>query len=134
MDPMWGRSGPSIDPYQDPIWMPMSGSSGPVAGGAWLGGDGKWCSRIGRECALHKTINIALEICINVYTMSIFNSKYKPFRTVRKFTQNVNITLEICVKVLHLIKNVNISFEICTIVGGSCADHSKMSIFHLKYV
>ena len=33
MDPMWGRSGPSMDPYKDPIWMPMSGSSGPVAGG-----------------------------------------------------------------------------------------------------
>ena len=33
MDPMWGRSGPSMDPYKDFIWMPMTGSRGPVAGG-----------------------------------------------------------------------------------------------------
>ena len=33
MDPMWGRSGPSMDLYKDLIWMHMSGSSGPVAGG-----------------------------------------------------------------------------------------------------
>ena len=33
MDPMWGRSGPSMDPCKDPIWMPMWGRSGPVAGG-----------------------------------------------------------------------------------------------------
>ena len=126
MDPVWGRSGPSMDPYTDPIWIPMSGSSGPVAGGAWLGGDGKWSSRIGRECALHKTINISLEICINVYTMSICHWKYKQFRTGRKFCQNVNMSLEICVKVFHLIQNVNISFEICTTVAGSCVGPSKM--------
>ena len=71
MDLMWGRNGPSMDPYKDPIWMPMSGSSGP----ARLGGDGKWCSRLGLEFVLHKTINISLEICINVYTMSIFHLK-----------------------------------------------------------
>ena len=115
MDPMCGRSGPSMDPYKDLTWMPISGSSGP----ARLGGYGKWCSRIRRECVLHKTINISLEICINVYTMSIFHLKYKQFRTGRKFNQNVKISLEICVKVFHLINNVNISFEICTIVVGS---------------
>ena len=104
------------------------------SGGAWLGGDGKWCYRMGRQCVLHKTINISFEICINVYTISIFHLKYKQFRTVRKFNQNANISLELCVKVLHLIKHVNISFEICTIVVGSCVGPSKMSIFHLKYV
>ena len=85
--------------------MPMSGPSGP----ARLGGDGKWCYRIGRDCILHKTIIIPLEICIIVYTMSIFHWKYKQFRTGRKFSQNVNIAFEICVKVFHLIQNVNIS-------------------------
>ena len=89
MDLMWGRSGPSMDLYKDPIWMPMSGSSGPTR----LGGDGKWCSRKGRECVLHKTINMSLEICINVYTMSIFHLKYKQFRTGRKFSKNVNMSL-----------------------------------------
>ena len=113
---------------------PMWGRSGPVAGGAWLGGDGKWCSRLWRHCVLHKTTNISFEICINVYTMSIFQWKCQQFRTVRKFSQNVKISLEIYVKVLHLINNVNISFEICTIVVGSCVDPSKMLIFHLKYV
>ena len=130
MDLMWGRSGPSMDPYKDPIWMPMSGSSGP----ARLGGDGKWWSRWGRECVLHKTTNISLELFINVYTMLTFLWKYKQFRTGRKFCQNVNISLEICVKVLHLIQNVNISLEICTTVAGSCVGPSKMSIFHWKYV
>ena len=66
--------------------------------------------------------------------MSIFHLKYKQFRTVRKFIQNINIAFEICVKVLHMIKHVNISFEICTIVVGSCADPSNMSTFHWKYV
>ena len=33
MDPMWGRNGPSMDPYKDLIWMLMLGSSGPVTGG-----------------------------------------------------------------------------------------------------
>ena len=100
MDPMWGRSGPSMDPYKDPIWMPISGSNGP----ARLGGDGKWCPRIGRECVLHKTINISLEICINVYTMLILHWKYAQFRTGRKLCQNVSISFEICVKVLHIVK------------------------------
>ena len=72
IDLMWGRSGPSMDPYKDLIWMPMSGSSGP----ARLGGHGKLCYRIGRECVLHETTNISLEICINVYKMSIFHWKY----------------------------------------------------------
>ena len=66
--------------------------------------------------------------------MSICHWKYKHFRTVRKFSQNVNMSLEICVKVLHLIKHVNISFEICTTVVGSCVGPSKMLIFHWKYV
>ena len=66
--------------------------------------------------------------------MSIFQWKYKQFRTGRKFSQTVNISFEICVKVFHLIQNVNISFEICTIVDGSCVGPSKMSIVHLKYV
>ena len=39
------------------------------------------------------------------------------FRTVRKFSQNVIISFEICVKVFHLMNNVNISFEICTNVS-----------------
>ena len=130
MNLTWGRSGPSMDPYKDLIWMPMSGSSGP----ARLGGDGKWCSRPRRECVLHKTTNMSLEICINMYTMSILHWKYKQFRTGRNFCQNVNMSLEICVKVFHLIKNFNISFEICTTVDGSCVGPSKMLIFHLKYV
>ena len=141
-----------MDPYNDPTWIPCGGAAGrtwiPIrilhgshvgaqragSGGAWLGGDGKWCSRIGRECALHKTINISFEIFINVYKLSIFHWKYKQFRTVRKFYQNVNISLEISLKIFHLIQNVNISFEIYTIAVGSCADPSKISIFHLKYV
>ena len=69
MDLMWGRSGPYMDFYKDLIWMLMSGSSGP----ARLGGDGKWCSRLRRECVLHKTINISCEIFINVCTMLIFH-------------------------------------------------------------
>ena len=56
------------------------------------------------------------------------------FRQGRKSVQNVNISFEICVNVFQLIQNVNISFEICTIVVGSCADPSKMLIFHWKYV
>ena len=130
MDLMWGRSGPSMDPYKDPIWMPMWGSSGP----ARLGGDGKLCFRIGRDCVLHKTTNNSFEVCINVYTMSIFHLKYKQFRTGRKFCQNVNMSFEICVKVFHIIKNCNILFEICTTVVGSCVGPSKTSILHLKYV
>ena len=115
MDPMWGRSGP-------------------VAGGAWLGGHGNWCSRLGRQCVLHKNINISCEICINVFKMSIFHLKYVQLCVARKFCQNVNISLEIYVKVFHLIQNVNISLEICASVVGSCADHSEMLIFHWKYV
>ena len=88
------------------------------SGGAWLGGDGKWYSRGGRDCVLHKTIKMSLEICINVYTMLIFHWKYKQLCTVRKFNQNADISFEICVKVFHLIKQFNISFEICTIVAG----------------
>ena len=49
-----GRSGPSMDPYKNLIWMPMAGSSGP----ARLGEDGKLWYRRGRECVLHKTTNI----------------------------------------------------------------------------
>ena len=112
----------------------MWGRSGPAAGGAWFGGNGKWCSRLGRQCVLHNTINISLEFFMNVFKMSICHLKYVQFRTGRKFSQNVNISFEICVKVFHLINNVNISLEICTIVVGSCADPSNMSIFHLKYV
>ena len=104
------------------------------SGRARLGGDGKWCSRPGRQCVLHKTINIAFEICINVSKMPIFHLKYVQFRPGRKSGQNVNSSLELCVNVFPLIQNVNIAFEICAIVFGSCADHSKMSIFHLKYV
>ena len=119
-----------MDPYKDPIWMRMSGSSGP----ARLGGDGKWWYRIGRECVLHKTTNMSCEICINVCTISIFHWKYNQFQRGRTFSQNVNSSLEICVKVFHLIQNVNISFEICTIVAWSCVGPSKMLILHLKYV
>ena len=95
MDPMWGRSGP-------------------VAGGAWLGGHGKLCSRLRRHCVLHKTINISLEICINVLNMSIFHWKYVQFTTGRKFSKNVNMSLEICAK--------------------SVTSDQQMLIFHLKYV
>ena len=104
-----------------------------------------------RQCVLHKTINVSFEICIHVYTMSMFHWKYKQFRRVRKFNQDVNISLEIyvkmlhlinhvnisleiCAKAFHLIKHVNVSLEICTIVVGSCADPSKMLIFHCKYL
>ena len=114
----------------NPIWMITSGSGGP----ARLVGQGTLCSRIGRECVLHKTTNISFEICINVYTISIFQLKYKQFRTGRKFNQNVNISFDICVKVFHLIQNVNISYETCTTVVGSCVGLSKMLLFHWKYV
>ena len=110
------------------------GAQRACSGRARLGGDGKWCSRRGRQCVLHKTINMSLEICINVFKMSIFHLKYVQFRVARKFSQNVNISFEIYVKVFHLIQNVNISFEICTTVAGSCVGPSKMSIFHLKYL
>ena len=33
MDLMWGRSGPSMDPYEDPTWILCGGACGPVAGG-----------------------------------------------------------------------------------------------------
>ena len=95
---------------------------------------GKWCSRLRRQCVLQKTNNIALEICINVYKMSIFHLKYVQLRFAREFCQNVNISLKIYVKVLHMIQNFNIAFEICTTVVGSCVDPSNMSIFHWKYV
>ena len=104
------------------------------SGRARLGGDGKWCSRIGRQCVLHKTINISFEICINVYKMSICHWKYVQFCVARKFSQNVNISLKICGNVLHLIQHVNISLEICTAVVRSCVDPSNMSICHWKYV
>ena len=119
-----------LDPYKDIIWMLMSGSSGP----ARLGGDGQWWSHLGRECVLHKTTNMSLEIFINVYTMSILHLKYYKFRTGRKLCQNVSISFEICVKVLHLIQHVNISLEIWTTVAGSCVGLSKMLRFHWKYV
>ena len=52
----------------------------------------------------------------------------------RKSVQNDNSSFEIYVNVFQLIQNVNISFEIYANVSGSCADPSKMLIFHLKYV
>ena len=110
------------------------GAQRACSGRARLGGDGKLCSRIGRQCVLHKTINMSLEICMNVFKMLIFHLKYVQFRTGRKFSQNVNISFEICVKVFHLIQNFNISLEICTTVAGSCVCHSNMSIFHWRYV
>ena len=66
--------------------------------------------------------------------MSIFHWKYEQMCPGHKLFQNVNISFEICVNVLQLIKIVNISFEICTNVSGSCADPSKMLIFHMKYL
>ena len=72
------------------------------SGGAWLGGDGKWCSCLRRECVLHKTINSSLEICINVYKMSIFPKKYVQLRVARKLCQNVNSSFEIYVNVFQL--------------------------------
>ena len=39
----------------------------------WFGGYGNWCSRPGRQYVLHNIINISLEICINVFNMSIFH-------------------------------------------------------------
>ena len=70
---------------------------------------------------------------MNVYTMSIFHLKYKQFRMVRKFNHDVNISLEICVTVFHLIKNVNISLDFVQLLLVVCST-SKMSIFHWKYV
>ena len=104
------------------------------SGRARLSGDGTWCVRLWRQCVLHKTINMSLEICMNVFKMSIFHLKYVQFRTGRKFSQNVNMSFEICVKVLHLIQNFHISFEICTTVVVSCVDPSKILTFHLKYM
>ena len=75
-----------------------------------------------------KIFSISLEMCTTVHgscvgpsKMSIFHWKYVQFRFARKFCQNVNMSLEICVKVFHLITDVNISFEIYTIGVGSCA-------------
>ena len=92
-----------MDPYNDPTWIPCGGEAGrpwiPIrilhgsyvgaqragSGGAWLGGDGKWCCRRGRQCVLHETINISFKICINVYKLSIVQWKFNQFRTGRKF-------------------------------------------------
>ena len=67
--------GSPMYPYNDPTWIPCGGAAGrpwiPIrilhgsyvgahragSGGAWLGGHGKWCSRLGRQCVLHKNIN-----------------------------------------------------------------------------
>ena len=73
-----------MDPYNDTTWIPCGGAAGrpwiPIriihgsyvgaqragsGGGAWLGGRGKWYSRIGRQCVLHKHINISFEKQLN---------------------------------------------------------------------
>ena len=55
---------------------------------------------------------------MNVYTMSICHWKYKQFRTVRKFNHHVNSSLEICVKVFHLINNANISLDFVQLLSA----------------
>ena len=93
----------------------------------WLGGHGKLCFRIRRQCVLHKNINISFEICINVFKILIFHLKYMQFCSGYTLFQNVNISFEICVNVFTAdsqysyfiwnmwksFHNVNISFEIC---------------------
>ena len=84
-----------MDPYNDPTWIPCGGAAGRPwifirilhgsyvgaqragSGGAWFGGHGKLCYRIGRQCVVHKHINI-------------ISGKQK------KNIQNVNISSEIC--------------------------------------
>ena len=93
MDPMWGRSGP-------------------VAGGAWLGGHGKLCSRLRRQCVLHKNINISFEKTLISFKILIFHLKYVQFCPGRKSFKNVNISFEKFVNVFQLIQIVKIAMEI----------------------
>ena len=58
---------------------------------------------------LIQNLNIAFEICANVYGSPM--DHYKD-------PNNVNISFEICVNVFQLIQNVKILFEICAHVSG----------------
>ena len=50
--------------------------------------------------------------------MLIFHWKCKQFRTVRKFNQNVTISLEICVNIVQLMENFNNSLALDAILSG----------------
>ena len=116
-----------MDPYKDPTWIPI-----------WILYRSLCGSYIGRLYVNVFTPDPKCKYFIRNMHTCVHNVNISPeiqqFRTGRKSSQNVKISLEICVKVLHLIQNCKISYEICTTVDGSCLDPSKMSIFHLKNV